>query len=187
MHNGSRLGFTLIELLVALMVGAIVILGARALLDGLTSHAEKVLVLARRTDVEANAERVLREAVARTGIASDSTALFDGTPEGATFRSWCDTPAGWQEPCKVRLMAEGGSGTSDRTRVVVRLAGAGNVVVMSHVHSATFQYLASARDGGRWVTRWEQAISPPLAIGLITRAAPTTSPDTMILRVGEHD
>ena len=55
MHNGSRLGFTLIELLVALMVGAIVILGARALLDGLTSHAEKVLVLARSADAEANA------------------------------------------------------------------------------------------------------------------------------------
>jgi prepilin-type N-terminal cleavage/methylation domain-containing protein len=184
-HTVSRAGFTLLEVMVALVVGAIVILGARALLDGLSLHAGRVQTLARAADADANLEHVLRTAVARGGIASDSAARFDGTPDRARFATWCDMPGGWQEPCDVQLAAEREPAGSQFS-VVLTLGAADAMRVSEHLDAASLRYLASASGGGQWVERWEQAITPPLAIGLITRAAGAARPDTMILRLGER-
>ncbi|HET7188379.1 MAG TPA: prepilin-type N-terminal cleavage/methylation domain-containing protein [Gemmatimonadaceae bacterium] len=184
MRTRRRTGFTLLEVMVALVVGAVVILGARALLDGLSLHSERVRSLARSADAEANAEHVLRSVVLRGGLASDSAARFDGTPEQARFASWCDMAGGWQEQCEVKLVSEP---HDDGISVVADLGEAGRLEVARHLDATTFRYLASASDGGHWVERWERAITPPLAIGLITKATPEARPDTMILRLGERD
>ncbi len=183
MRRGSRPGFTLMEVLVALAVSAVVILGARALLDGLVLHAGRVAALARRADAEANADHLLRSTVALAGLTTDS-ARFDGTPEGASFRSWCDEAGGWQEQCDVRLTAEH---EGSEVRVVLALGGSARVEVAARGSAASFRYLASASDGGHWVERWERAITPPLAIGLVTRATLAAAADTAIIRVGAHD
>ena len=57
----ERGGFTLIELLVALAIGAVVLMSARALLDGLASHARATVRAMHDTDAEGNGERLARQ------------------------------------------------------------------------------------------------------------------------------
>lgn len=181
----NRPGFTLIEVMVAIVVGAVVMLGARALLDGLSLHSERVQSKTRHADASAGAEHVLRSAVGRASLASDSTDRFDGTVEEVRFGSWCDMAGGWQERCDVRLAVER-EGSDSGLSVVVHLGDFDRVEVAQHRYSASFRYLASAANGGQWLERWEQAIVPPLAVGLITRSTAASPPDTMILRVAER-
>jgi hypothetical protein len=176
--------------MVALVVGAVVILGARALLDGLSLHAGRVHALARSADAEANAEHALRSAVLRAGLSSDSAARFDGTAEHARFASWCDVAGGWEEQCEVRIAVERDD-ASARLRVTLTLGDGGDVRVARDLDAASLRYLASAADGGHWVERWERSIASPLAIALITRpavdgTAPPPRPDTLVLRLGER-
>lgn len=175
MRNAERRGFTLIEVLVALTIGATVVLGARALLEGVGDHASRSLAEAREADREANAEYAARSMVARLRLADPEPSLV-GERREARFASWCDTPHEWLEPCLVRVAVES---NGDSGQVVMALSVGERLVVRRGVGDWQLRYLASAAAGGEWHSRWAALADAPLAVAVVSER------DTMLLRIGE--
>jgi prepilin-type N-terminal cleavage/methylation domain-containing protein len=169
--RADRAGFTLIELLVALSIGAVVLLGARTLLDGLAGHAGALVREAAEADADANTERSMRQVVGNLALAPGLEPSFTGDRGEARFDSWCPSARGGLEPCHVRLFVQD-------TKVVLS-RGADQELALERGAPAELRYLGDASGGGRWFARWDASLSPPLAIGVIGR-------DTMLLRIGER-
>src|SRR6185312_6377802 len=74
-------GFTLIELLVALVVGAIVLLGAHRILATLADQAHALTRHAADVDQHADGERMLRDLVGQLELGSPGTVPFTGSPD----------------------------------------------------------------------------------------------------------
>lgn len=181
----SRRGFTLVELLVALVVGAIVMLGGRLVLQSVADSRARLSRATRHADDDANAERVLRAAVAALEVGSGADAQFGGDEHETRFTSWCDTPGGWKERCGVKLSVVGdGEGTviqdSLGHALVLELAQQPPIVVRTAFVHGTLRYLLDAHDGGRWMRVWDRGLSAPLAIAAIVDG------DTLILGIGNR-
>jgi prepilin-type N-terminal cleavage/methylation domain-containing protein len=181
---GERRGFTLLEVLVALAIGGVAVLGARMLLEAVSDHGVRVAAAARQADVESNMDLMLRSTLARVSTDRDSAARFDGTPTEARFPTMCDVPAGWQERCDGRLVVES-SGPAGQVSVALELSTGEKLELRRELASASFAYLATAADGGRWVASWREAITPPPAIALIFRRDDART-DTTIVRIGSR-
>ena len=109
-HSPSPMGFTLIEIVVALVVSAIVMLGARAMLGEVGDDALRIAAETRRLDAEANGERTMRSLVQQLDLSSGEASQFAGDPQHVSFASWCDVPSGWRERCSVTLSVERSGG-----------------------------------------------------------------------------
>ena len=185
-------GFTLVELLVAATVGALALAAAHATLAQLAPGAEAVARAAAAADRDANAERLLRQAV--LGLDVGVGREFDGDAAGARFLTWCDVPAGWRERCAAHLIIDsvvvapvGDSGgrapalvlaltpTDSAGRSAVR---PDTVVLRTGLAHAALRYLADPGTGGRWMAAWARSVTAPAALGVVLDA------DTLILRVG---
>lgn len=172
----NRRGFTLIEVLVALAIGGVVLTGCRLLLEGLADHASAIVRTAADLDASANAERAVRQIVENLALAPEPQPTFVGSASEAVFASWCPSAYGALEPCTVRLSVQAAS-----AGVTVGMATpGGQKLVLRRVAGAELRYLANASSGGIWYTRWNDAISPPLAVGVFS----TT--DTLVMRIGER-
>ena len=170
-------GFTLIEVVIALVVSAIVLLGARAMLGEVGDDALRINAQAQRIDRDANAERELRSLVLHLELGAGEASQFAGDPGRASFSSWCDAPGGWQEPCAVTLTLV------PRARGVALVAHTsvnGDIVVRDSVRVGALRYLTRVSDGGEWIRVWGAGITAPLAIGVILDA------DTLIVPIGER-
>jgi len=173
----SQSGFTLIEVVFALVVSAIVILGARAMLDETGDDALRIAAQAQRVDRDANAERELRALVLHLELGAGESSQFAGDPGRASFSSWCDAPGGWQERCAVTLALV------TRARGVALVAHTsvnGDIVVRDSVRSGALRYLTRVSGGGEWIRVWGAGITAPLAIGVILDT------DTLIVPIGER-
>jgi prepilin-type N-terminal cleavage/methylation domain-containing protein len=171
-----RSGFTLVELLVALMVSAVVLLGARMIYESVADGAERVAGQARDDERAANGDHLLRMLTGHAEVAMSETETFGGDSTRATFTSWCDVPAGWQERCQVtvRVVADAdGDATLD-----VEAGRSGVVHVRARGKRLALRYLTDARFGGRWTSTWPAALTAPAALGAMSES------DTLILRVG---
>jgi prepilin-type N-terminal cleavage/methylation domain-containing protein len=175
--RSDRPGFTLIELLVALLVGAMIVLGARLMLEGVADDAHRVTSVAQRADNEANAERLLRSTVAAIDVSGSGVQAFDGDARAARFSSWCARPAGWQERCAVTLTITGDSGA---TALMLTLGGGAPLEIRAGSRHGELLYLADVRDGGHWVSSWNTGLTAPIAIGAVIDA------DTLVLAIGER-
>jgi prepilin-type N-terminal cleavage/methylation domain-containing protein len=175
--RAKRRGFTVVEVLVALAVGAVIVLGARLMLEGVADGTHRVTRQAQRTDRDANAERVVRAVVAALEVSESEGRTFGGDERGAHFTSWCDTPGGWQELCPATLAIrlESGAGASS---LVLTLPGGAPLPIRTGFTYGELRYLADPRDDGEWFTSWEAGISVPVAIGAILDR------DTLIFKVG---
>ena len=173
----ARAGFTLVELMVALVVSAVVVLGARTLLEQLGESAHRTIAAAARADRAANGERLLRDLVGRLEVGTSDATRFAGEPATASFSSWCDVPSGWQERCSVTLVATNAEG---RASLAARLEPGDSVTVLVRDAPIELRYLDDPRAGGRWFTSWGAGITAPLAIGVISGG------DTMIVRIGDR-
>lgn len=171
-----RRGFTIVEIMVALLLSAIVVLGARMLLEQLGDSTSRTVRGAARADRDANGEQLLRDLVRRLEVGTPATAPFAGEPDSASFSSWCDMPAGWQERCTVVIRAEP---TASGMTLSVSAGGMGTQHIRTDKH-VELRYLDDAAAGGRWFRSWGAGITAPLAIGLLTGS------DTTILRIGER-
>lgn len=169
----ARVGFTLVEVMVALVVGALVLLGARAMLEALGGDAQTVARVAAQADREANGVRLLRELAGRLEVGTDQSGPFAGGPLATTFTSWCDVPAGWQERCRVTLRLER---TPRGVGLVAAIDGARPVLLLDGYHTGALRYLASAAHGGQWFQTWGEGITAPIAIGIILDADTTLVP-----------
>ncbi len=187
----ARGGFTLVEVMLALVLGGMALSGAVFLLLGLSDRGRAIDAAAWNVNHEANAERLVRNAVRNLRLSPDSTPSLEGEPTSARFRSWCDGPAGWPERCAVRLFvretAKGraisletrpGDGRIDADGAPHDADGAphGAAVVdlWSGFGSAGLRYLVDAGQGGTWTDRWSTLV-PPSALGLVVDG------DTLIL------
>lgn len=160
------------EVIVALAIGAMVILGARAMLDALGDAAQR----SQRTLDHAGqgaAERTLRELALNLELRGDSLPSVETGDGAVAFGSWCGAPGAAMERCVVRLRvrADADTGVSVEPTVggalLVRTAGVPQVL-----------FLASSTYGGRWRAEWLGGQTPPLAIGM------ATARDTLVLPVG---
>jgi prepilin-type N-terminal cleavage/methylation domain-containing protein len=175
--RGSASGFTLIEVMAALVVSAIVLLGARAMLGAVGDAAARVSAEGARLDTNANAEHALRAMVGNLDLGFANEAVFAGDARQVTFVSWCDKPSGWQERCKVAITIEKREGGD---ALVVRTARSEAIVVRDRVRSGSLRYLTSVYGGGEWIRTWGAGITAPLAIGIVLDA------DTLIVPIGER-
>lgn len=177
MRRRNRRGFTLVEVLVALALSAMVLVGASGLLDALGAHATSVLRSARALDSSMNADDFLRRALADLVVRSDTFPSFEGDESVFAFRTSCDAPHGWREPCGVRVAAER---ADSGHRLVIRQDDGSVLMLRTRLARASFRYLLTADEGGQWVARWPNTLMLPLAVGLIA------GDDTIVARIGER-
>ncbi len=173
----GRGGFTLMEVMVAIAISAVLLLGARVMLEQVGDSAQRIAGSAAEVDREANSERLVRALVARAEQPRPGEREFAGTPRGARFTTWCDVPAGWQERCTVSLGLVRVAGDN-----VLALEGSGGeiVAVRRGFAQGDFLYLRDAAEGGTWLREWSSSVATPLAVGVALDG------DTLILRVGER-
>lgn len=172
----DRPGFTLVEVLVALVIGAMVLAGARGLMEGLADHAAATVRVARVGDSIANSERTVRQVVGNIALAPRLEPSFIGTPTQAGFASWCPSVFGGLEACSAHLLVV----RSDTAAEVVLALSTGMRLSIGHGTTVRLRYLADAGAGGRWHARWDDVLTPPLAIGVLAGT------DTMLFRIGER-
>ena len=172
-----RGGFTLVEVLVALIVSAVVIAGARSLLEQLDDGATRIAAGAAAADREANGERMVRDLLLRLDVGTSEAARFAGGPDSVSFGSWCDVPRGWRERCVVSLVIRHGE---TRDSLLVATSTGLGFLTLAGAAPLTLRYLDDARDGGRWFRSWGAGITAPLAIAV------AGARDTVILRIGER-
>jgi len=172
-----RAAFTLIEVVVALVLSGMVLLGARAVLEGLADRSVQIERTAMDADDVANAEMLLRSAVSQLEIHRDEPESFVGGEREARFATWCSVPAGWQERCHATLES---TPNGARLSLVLRTQPSTVIVVRRAQPFVALRYLVSAENGGEWVQIWGRGITAPLAIGAITLR------DTLILRIGQR-
>lgn len=176
-ERAGRPGFTLVEVMVALLVSAVVVLGARTLLEQLGDSAQRTVAAARLADRTANGDRMLRDLAGRLDMGGEGTARFSGEPTTTSFRSWCDRPSGWQERCAVTLVVREARG---RSLLVGILAPGDSVILLDRGTPIELRYLIDQRSGGRWFSNWGAGITAPLALAVISGS------DTMIVRIGDR-
>ena len=169
-----RSGLTLLEVVVALTITAFVLLGARAVVDGIAAIARADDAEDRGHLAAMNGRRLLLELGldARAGI--DPSATFGGDDASATWDTWCRVPRGWKERCRATVsLARDSVGAAliletsidrDATLALVRLDG-----------TPVVAYLDDARFGGRWVPAWGPSTARPVALGVLSQT------DTLIL------
>lgn len=170
-----RAGFTLVEVMVALVVGAVVVLGARMLLDQLGDSAVRTVAAAARVDREANGEQLLRDLAGRLEVGTDRSGQFSGEPTATHFSSWCDMPSGWQERCAVTLVVAADGG---HHALLAEFADGDILTLLTRSEPIALRYLDDPRAGGRWFTSWGAGITAPLAFAVISGR------DTIVVRIG---
>jgi len=163
--------------MVALVVSAVLLLGARILLGELGDDAHRITDAATRADRDANAERVLRSLLARLEVGTDSTRTFGGDERVAHFTTWCDVPAGWQERCQAALALDTADG---ELALTAALSTGESLVLRRGFHAGAFRYLSDAAMGGTWFREWGTGLTAPIALGVILDR------DTLIVRIGER-
>lgn len=172
----ERAGFTLVEVLVALSIGAVVLVSARALLDGLASHTRTTVRAMHDADIEGNGERLARQVAGNLILATDPAPSFIGTEKEAMFDAWCPAPRGGLERCQIRLAVA----SSVKEPGVELSLSTGTKVELLHGANARLRYLSDAAEGGHWEEVWRQPQTPPLAVAL------SAGGRSLVLRIGER-
>ncbi|MBW3656766.1 MAG: prepilin-type N-terminal cleavage/methylation domain-containing protein, partial [Gemmatimonadetes bacterium] len=172
-------GFTLVEVMVALAVMGVVLVGARAMLEQVGDHAERIGAAAAETDRDGNADGLLRAIAGRIHVSAmpGHEVRFQGEPRMARFRSWCEVPDGWLEACDASL----GLVQVDGNNVLALTLSTGELIPLrTGFGRGEILYLREARGGGGWLRSWGSSISAPLALGIVIDG------DTTIVRIGER-
>lgn len=172
-----RGGFTLVEVMVALTISAIVLLGARMLLEQLGDNASRTVDAAAARDREANGERLLRDLAGRLEVGTDGVTQFSGEANAMRFSSWCDVPSGWQERCAIAFVVRQ---ENTHSTLVATFASGDSITLLTRPQPIALRYLDDPRAGGRWFVSWGAGITAPLAVAVVCGA------DTMIVRIAER-
>lgn len=175
---GFRRGFTLIEVVAALAISGLIVVGARALLEGLGAQLMRLENLTRVADADANGERLLRGLLGQLEVPFGQAMTFGGDADSVHFSSWCRVPGGWEERCRVVLTF---NASDDSVHLVARLSTRETLTLMGTGRSKGLLYLADAGEGGIWFEQWGDGRSVPVAIGVLL------DNDTMIVRIGERN
>jgi hypothetical protein len=162
------------EVTAALAISGLLLFGLWTLLRQLADARDRIVAEANAQDTAANGARLLRALVANTEASTDTSERFIGGPTGAAFLTWCATPGGWLEHCRVQLNLVPFGDSSALTAVV---AAQRAYVVWRGVGTASLLYAAFTSDSV-WTGSWGQSVTIPAALAIATRA------DTIVLGTG---
>jgi prepilin-type N-terminal cleavage/methylation domain-containing protein len=184
-RSRRRDGFTLVELMVALVISAMVLIGARLMIETLSGATHRTIAAARSADHVANGDQFLRTLFGRLEIGTADDQPFGGSPRSVHFTTWCDSPGGWLERCQAVISLEV---YGDTNCLVAHLVprdphgdiGPRTIRVATGFGTGALRYLNDPRAGGQWFTQWGDGIVAPLAIGVVLDG------DTSIVRIGER-
>lgn len=173
----ARAGFTLVETMVALTLSAIVLLGAREMIDALARRSTIGDGADREHARRVNGERLLRELVLDSRAGVEPSATFSGAASSLTWDTWCRAPQGWKERCRIDLAARS---TADGQGFALVATGpdAIETEVVRDERPLRLAFLEDSRHGGRWSATWGPATARPVAVGIFTDR------DTLILPTG---
>ena len=163
---------TLIEVMAALAIGGLLLMSGRALLGQLQDAGTTLGRSARANDELSNATRTLYALVRRADVRPDSASRFAGDSLSASFRSLCEQPGGWLEPCGVTLRIEVGT---DSSALVGQLSTGGRLSLDRWPGVGGLRYLDVSGAQDQWVSQWGRSIVPPAAMALVV------PPDTIVL------
>jgi prepilin-type N-terminal cleavage/methylation domain-containing protein len=175
MRHAERRGFTLIELIAGLALAGVVFISMILLIDQLRDGRDRLLERARYDNRNANGAEFLRVLVARAEASGDSARRFLGSGDGAQFRSWCETPGAWLEPCAVQLFIER---SADSSFVRAQLSTGEHVTLVSTRGDAAFRYFVAVAGETVWSATWRTGSTLPAAVALIADT------DTLVMTAG---
>jgi len=170
----ARRAMTLIEVMAALAIGGLLLMSGRALLGQLQDAGVTLGRSARANDELSNATRTLYALVRRADVRPDSLSRFIGDSLSASFRSLCEQPGGWLEPCGVAVLIDIGP---DSSSLVGQLSSGGMLILKRWPGVGRFRYLDVTGAQDQWVSQWGRSIVPPAAMALVV------PPDTIVLPV----
>ena len=181
-----RRAFTLLEVVVALAVTGLILLGGRLLLEGVGRIALSTTRAAEASDRALNGDEVLRSLAGRLEIGTGGTHKFGGNERSVHFTTWCNTPQGWLERCDATIAVEEQDNTPALVAHLTPLGvnadiGIRHIVLARGFHQGGLRYLNDPRAGGRWFVQWGEAVTAPLALGVILDS------DTSIVRIGGRE
>jgi len=153
---------TLLELAAALALSGLVAAGAWRLVSQLGDADERVRLDQATFAASVNGERLARSVIAHAEADALPDGRFAGNSTGASFRSWCLTPAGWLERCRVTLAL---LSSGDNSSVVLR-AGPDDVVVVRRHGAAALLYRDAQQPAESWSAAWSSDAALPAAVGV---------------------
>lgn len=173
----TQRGFTLIETVVALAIAGLVLLAARGIGEQVTAVAARIVARREAVDSVATAMLRLRALLEQVEVGATNNETFEGSASELRFTSWCQTAAGWQERCVVRL-----SFRERDAAVVLEATTNGREITVLHADGGPlgFAFLRRSAEGDVWLPRWDASLLVPLAL-LVALGR-----DTMLLRIGER-
>jgi prepilin-type N-terminal cleavage/methylation domain-containing protein len=169
----DRNGLTMFEIVIALALAGIVLTGGALLLDELGDANARVFSASSAEAKTNNGARTLERFFADARPAADSSERFAGDSRTAIYATLCDTPSGWRERCRVKLMIDSLADSS----AIIALSDRGDALTLGRVAgAATFRYVdLSARDT-TWFVRWSASVALPHAMAIVAGADTTVMP-----------
>lgn len=177
MAHRSGNGFALIEVIVVLTITAILLVGARSIMEAVADGADRLSESAAMADRVANADALLRRLVGQIESATIVPNSVEGDDRQVRIETWCEVPAGWKERCTVELAF-----TANDCGEAFMASGipGGPHVLYAGFGTGFLRYLVDPAYGGAWLPEWTQRVTLPHAIGVVLGR------DTLILRIGER-
>lgn len=155
---------TLVEVVLALALGGLLLLSVRALFTELQA-ADVMLGRAARGDDElANATRVLYALFRRADVKPDSASRFIGDSTSASFRSMCEQPGGWLEPCAVTVLLDVGK---DSSALIGDFSTGEQLILARWPGQGVLRFLDASPSGDRWISDWGRSIASPAAMAVV--------------------
>jgi prepilin-type N-terminal cleavage/methylation domain-containing protein len=159
----DRGAMTLIEVMLALALGSLLLFGARTLFTQLQTTDVILGRTARADDELANATRLLYALVRRAEVRPDSTSRFIGDSTSARFRSLCEQPGGWLEPCAVVVLLDA---SPDSSSLIADLSTGERLILARWPGQGTLRFLDATPAGDSWIGGWGRSITPPAAMAV---------------------
>jgi hypothetical protein len=169
----------LLEVVVALTVGAMVIVGARAVLATIADQERMLAANDEAQTRSTNGGQLLRRLLLHARAGSERDATFSGSATEISVDTWCLTPRGWSERCRVRLALAPATSESNVSSVVAHLSSGERLILKRVSTSARFAYLERTARGGLWISNWGPSAESPHAVGILGPS------DTLIFRAGK--
>lgn len=173
-RNAAR-GFTLMEIMVALALSGLVALGVHAVFTTMSDGASRASAASASLDAVANQSRLLRALVADIET-SNGAGEFAGDSLVAVFTTWCMTPRGWKERCRLTVAVQQAADSPE----LALSADNATILTLPVAENAELRYLSTLTAGGQWSALWPSSPVLPRAIGIVSAR------DTLILRIGER-
>ncbi len=155
----------MLELILALSLTGAAMLGAVLLLNQLDDGTARIVARRADTDREANGARLLRRLVFEAQASADTTRKFVGDDRSASFRSLCDVPGGWSEPCDATLTIDD---RGDSSAIVADLSIGGSLVLSRAAKRLAWRYLDATPKDSAWTARWSSGTTLPAALAIVS-------------------